>query len=225
MAHPGRLSSVVNPADINWPLLILGVFMIVAGVGVPGTEVNVVVALIVLGTGLVVAGALASQVKQLDIGLQGIKMSRDDGTAMPMPWLAAEADTLGGIAQLVLGNSDLAGEVVEDVLTKIHRYPGQMSQEQRDIATFKTLIADLERTEKKLWFSGSKVANELTPIQGALNALALPMRVAFVLDMEMPVKAVAEILDRPEADVAIDVEAARKALAPHIEGDEGDGNG
>jgi hypothetical protein len=203
----------------------MGVFMIMAGVGVPGTEANVVVALIVLGTGLVVAGALASQVRQLDIGLQGIKMSRDDGTAMPMPWLAAEADTLGGIARLVLGNSDLARKVVEDVLAKVHRYRGQMSQEQRDIATFKTLIADLERTEKKLWLSGAKVANELTPIQGALSALALPTRIAFALDMEMPVKAVADILDRPEADVAVDIKAAREALAPHIEGDEGDGDG
>lgn len=224
MSQLERLSSVVGPADANWPLLIVGVCMIVAGVAVPGAESQAAVALIVLGAGLTVGGALAPQIRQLDIGLQGIKVSRDDGTAIPMPWLAAEAKTLYGIAHSVLGNGDSARHMVEEVLTKVRRYRGQIPQGQRDVATFKTLVAELERAENRMWLRGSRMPDGPNPIQNALSKLALPVRLAFALELELPIKAVAEILDRPEAEVATDVEVARGVLAPYVEGNQGDGD-
>lgn len=207
---------------MNWPLAIVGVAMIVAGVAFPGTQRQAVVALIVVGAGLVAAGALAPQYKQLEIGLQGVKMSRDDGEPLPAPWLAAEAETLSGIARLVLGEGDLAREVVEDVLAKVGRYRSQIPRSKRDVATFKTLVATLHRVEKKSWFDGGRKIDGSDRARAALDSLNFWQRMAFALNMEMPEREVAEILDRSEADVSLEVEEARRALSPHLQAEEGD---
>lgn len=221
MSERIRIPPQVALADVNWPLLILGVSMIVAGVAVPGTQAEVVMALIVLGAGLAVTGALGSQFRQFEIGPKGIKLNRDDSGTTPAPWVAAEAETLGQIAQLVLGNRDLAREVVEDVLAKIHRYRGRIPPNRRDAAVFKTLVAELHRREKKMWFSGRHVVDESDGTRAAVRGLEFPIRVAFVLSLDLPAKDVADILDRSEGEVSTDIETATKVLSPYIEDEDG----
>jgi hypothetical protein len=191
--------------------------MITAGLAIPGAHVEVIMALLVLGASLAVAGALASQFRQLEIGLKGISLNRGDAEATPVPWLAAEAETLKEIAQLVLGNRELAVQVVEGVIAKVHRYRGEIPRGQRDAATFKALARELQRVEKKLWFSGARIVDESNGPRAVLRALALPVRVAFVLGLDFSDKEVAEIVDRPEAEVASDIAAARQALEPHLQ--------
>lgn len=210
-----RILPVVNGSEVNWPLLILGVGMIAAGLVAPGTHTEVIMALLALGAGLVVAGALASEFRHLEIGLKGVTLNRGDAEAVPVPWLAAEAETLRGIAQLVLGNRELAAQVVEEVVAKIHHYRGAIPRGQRDAATFKALAKELYRIEKRLWFSGTTVADESEGPREVLRALAFPVRVAFVLSLDFSTKEISEIVDRPELDVASDISVATKALEPY----------
>jgi hypothetical protein len=217
-----RMSASSGLAEVIWPLVIVGVAMIAAGAAAPGTHGQAVVLLIVFGSGLVVAGALATRYKQLEIGLQGIKVSRDDGQAMPMPWLVAEAETLSGVAQLVLGDVELARKVVEDVLAKVSPYRRQVPLGQHDVTTFKMLVEGLRRAEKKSWFNGGRAIDRSDRAGAALDRLGFSRRVTVALDMELPAKEVAEILDRSEADVSLEVEEARKALSPHLESNGGD---
>lgn len=195
--------------------------MIAAGLVVPGAHGEVVMALLVLGAGLVVAGALASEFRQLEIGLKGISLNRGSAEATPVPWLAAEAEILQGIAQLVLGNRELAAQVVEGVVAKIHRYRWGIPRGQRDAATFKALVKELYRFEKKLWFSGTTVLDESDGAWKGLRALAFPVRVAFTLSLDFPTKEVSEIVERPEPEVANDIAVATKALEPYLKAQNG----
>lgn len=206
-----------RPGEANPYLLTLGIGMIVAGVVVPGSQAGTVSLLIVLGAGVAVAGVLSNRFSQLEIGPQGIKVSQEDGAPLPVPWLAAEADSLSEIAQIVLGDSALAGKVVEDAISRVRQHRKDIPRSRLDLATIRTLIALLERAENKRWLSGSTL-NTQDKIAMALLKLPLSARVAFALSVEFPAAEVAGIVERPEEDVSRDIEAARAVIAPQLAG-------
>lgn len=209
--------------EANLYLLALGVAMIAAGVVVPGSQAGTVSLLIILGAGVAVGGVLSNRISQLEIGPQGIKVSQEDGGPMPMPWLAAEADSLSEIAQIVLGDPALAGKVVEDAISRVRQRRKEIPRSRLDLATIKTLVALLERAENKRWLSGSKL-NAQNKVAMALLGLPLSTRVAFALSVEFPAAEVAGIVDRPERDVLGDIEAARTAIGFHLTDEEGNDN-
>jgi hypothetical protein len=203
--------------EVNWTLFFLGIGMIVLAVlVVPGSQSGAASLLIVIGAGVAVAGALAARFSQLEIGPKGIKVSREGDSSMPLPWLAAEAETLSQVAQVVLGSPRLAREVVEDAISRVHRHRKEIPRNSLDLATFKTLVALLERAENKRWFSGSRGDQKADRIQVALRDLPLAARIAFALSLEFPASGVAEILGRSEEEIVKDVEVARTAVAPHV---------
>jgi hypothetical protein len=203
--------------ETNWILLFLGVGMIVLAVlVVPGSQGGAVSLLIVIGSSVAIAGVLAAQFAQLEIGPKGIKVSRNGDASMPLPWLVAEAETLSQVAQLVLGSPTVAGEVVEEAVSRVNRHRRGIPRNRLDLATFKTLVALMRRTENKRWFSGSRGVQELDSVQVALRELPLDTRIAFALSLEFPTSEVAEILGGAQEEIARDVEIARAAVAPHL---------
>jgi hypothetical protein len=203
--------------DANWILLFLGIGMIVFAVlVVPGSQGGAASLLIVMGAGLAVAAVLAAPFSELEIGPSGIKVTRDSVTSMPLPWLVAEAETLSQVAQVVLGNSQLTREVVEDAVSRVNKQRKNIPQSRVDLATFKTLVALLKRAENKRWFSGSRIDQSFDQIEGALRKLPLDARIAFALSLEFPTSEVAEILGRSEDEIATDVEVAKTAVAPYL---------
>lgn len=204
-----------RPWEANPYLLALGIGMIVAGVAIPGSQAGTVSLLIILGAGVAVAGVLSNRFSQLEIGPQGIKVTQEDGAPMPVPWLAAEADGLSEIAQIVLGDPVLAGKVVEDAISRVRQHRKDIPRSRLDLATIRTLIALLERAENKRWLSGSKL-NAQDKIAMALLELPLSARVAFALSVEFPAIEVAGLVERPEDDVLRDIEAARAVIAPNL---------
>jgi hypothetical protein len=208
--------------EANWTLLFLGVGMIAAAIlFVPGSQSGAASLLIVLGAAMAVAGALAGPFSELEIGPKGIKVSREDDAAMPLPWLVAEAETLGQVAQVVLGSPRLAQEVAEDAVSRVNKRKKEIPRSRVDLATFETLVALLERAENKRWFSGFRGDQKADEVQAALLGLPLAARIAFALSLELPATEVAQILGRSQSDIASDVEAARAAVSPHL----GDGLG
>ena len=203
--------------EANWLLLFLGIGMIVFAVlVVPGSQGGAASLLIVIGAGVAVAAVLAAPFSELEIGPSGIKVTRDSETLMPLPWLVAEAETLSQVAQVVLGNSQLAREVVEDAVSRVNKQKKNIPQSRLDLATFKTLVALLKRAENKRWFSGYRIDQTFDRVQGELRKLPLDARIAFALSLEFPTSEVAEILDRSGDEVATDVEVARAAIAPYL---------
>jgi hypothetical protein len=216
MKLPGKplLSSF---GEANWTLLSLGVGMIASAILlVPGSQSGAASLLIVLGAAVAVAGALAGRFSELEIGPNGIKVSREDDATMPMPWLVAEAETLSQVAQVVLGSPHLAQEIAEDAISRVDKRKKEIPRSRVDLATFKTLVALLERAENKRWFSGFRADQKSDEVQAALLGLPLAARISFALSLELPATEVAEILGRSEADIASDVEAARAAVSPHL---------
>lgn len=206
-----------NLEEANGYLLVLGVGMIGLGVLLPGSQSGTVSLLITLGAAIAVAGILSPRFSQLEIKPLGIKVGQDSGGPMPLPWLAAEAETLNQIAKLVLGNQQTAREVVEEAISQVRRLRNDIPRTKIDLARLKTLVALLESKEKKLWFRGDQVDDESDEIQAAIHEFPVFTRIAFALSLEFPESEVAQILGRPAEDVVSEIVAVRDALAPYLE--------
>jgi hypothetical protein len=206
-----------NLEEANGYLLVLGVGMIGLGVLIPGTRSGTVSLLITLGAAIAVVGILSPRFSQLEIKPLGIKMGRDSGAPMPLPWLAAEAETLDRIAKLVLGDHTLAREAVEVAISRVRKHRADIPRTRTDLARLKTLVALLESQEKQIWFRGDHVSDESDEIQAALRKFPIETRIAFALSLEFPDSEVAQIVGRSEKNVAAEVSAVRNAVAPYLE--------
>lgn len=198
----------------------------VLGLAVPGKASAVVSTLLALGVGTSVAGLVVNRFKQIEVGPGGVKMSRDSADVVPAPWLAAEAEVLNRIAVRVLGDQDLAREAVETSLTTVRRRRGDIPKSQFDLATYKTLISALHRTDRnRSWPGASQVETRADGVPPALQSLSFGVRVAFALSYEFQDADVSEILGRSKEDVASDVQTAEAVLRLGDAGSPGGGDG
>lgn len=208
---------------VDLPMVVLGVAMVAAALLVPGKEAAVVAALVVMGASTAAAGVAVNRYKQIEVGPGGLKLSRDADDVVPEPWLAAEGKVLNRIAVRVLGDRDLAREAVEKSLTRVRRHRGDIPRPQLDIATHKTLIAELHRRDRNRSWPGAPTAHgddRIAPLQ----SLSFGQRVAYVLSLEFLDGVVAAILGRPEEEIRRDVEAAEAVLPRNLLNAEGDGD-
>lgn len=207
--------STDGPGGVNVPMVLLGLILFMLGIVVPGKEAIVVSTLLASGVGLAALGLAINQVKQIEVGPGGVKMSRDaSDSVVPEPWLVAEGEMLNRIAVRVLADQELARQAVEDSLTTIRRRGSAIPKSQLDIATHRTLIAELHRKDKnRSWPSGAaSVDLSVDGVPPALQALSFRVRVAYALSFEFQEAEMAAILDRTDAEIAADVRSAEAVV-------------
>lgn len=209
---------------VDLPMVVLGVAMVAAALLVPGKQAAVVAALIVMGASTAAAGVAVNRFRQIEVGPGGLKLSRDADDVVPEPWLAAEGKVLNRIAVRVLGDRDLAREAVEKALTRVRRHRGDIPRPQLDIATHKTLIAELHRRDRNRSWPGASTPHGDDDRIATLQPLPFPVRVAFAFSLEFLDSDLATILGRPEEEIRRDVEAAEAALPRHLLDAGGDGD-
>lgn len=198
---------------VNLPMVLFGAAILVAGLVVPGKETAVVSTLIVVGAGISVAGLAADGIKQVEIGLQGFKVSRDAANGAPSPWLETEAEMLNRIAVRVLGDRDLGRDAVERCLTKVRRHRRDIPKNEIDATTIKTLISELHRKDRdRQWSRISSAGAQNDEPLSALHSLSFGVRVVFALSYEFMESDVASILGRSEMDVGREVRTAEAVL-------------
>jgi hypothetical protein len=190
-------------------MVLLGAAILVAGLVVPGKETVVVSTLIVVGAGISVAGLVADSIKQVEIGLQGFKVSRDAANGVPSPWLETEAEMLNRIAVRVLGSRDLGRDAVERCLTKVRRHRRDIPRSEIDATTIKTLISELHRKDRnRQWSKVSSEEHQNHDSLSALDSLSFGARVVFALSCEFMESDVASILGRSEEEIIREVRTA-----------------
>jgi hypothetical protein len=189
--------------------------MVALGALVPGTQPQAVTGLIVAGSSLTVLAVLAPVYREFEIGPTKFRLSRGDSEP-PAPWVVAEAENLANVARWVLGESELARNAVEDTLSMVRRVGRRIPRDAREMTKLKTLVALLDKADQKRTLPGGRRRDgRPTNMIDALQSLDFPDRIAFALRSEYPIKEVAEILNRSEAEVAANVERARDALASY----------
>jgi hypothetical protein len=200
-------------------MVLLGLVLLALGLAVPGKASVVVSTLLVLGASIAVAGLAVNRFKQVEVGPQGVKMSRDSDDAVPAPWLATEAEMLNRIAVRVLGDQDLAREAVERSLTTIRQRRSDIPKSQLDIATYKTLISELHRKDRnRNWPGASRVESSVDGVPLVLQSLSFGVRVTYALSYEFQDGDTAEILGRTKDEVESDVRMAESVVGMN-EGD------
>ncbi|HSS32571.1 MAG TPA: hypothetical protein VLL27_04755 [Solirubrobacterales bacterium] len=218
--------STDGPGGVNSPMVLFGVVVFIAGLAVPGKETVVVSLLIALGVGTAAVGLVINRSKRIEVGPQGFKVSRDGGTVVPQPWLAAEGETLNRIAVRVLGDQDIGREAVEKSLTRIRRHRGDIPKSELNLATFKTLISELHRRDRNMsWPGDSPPVKATDGVPAALRSLSFGVRLAYAFSYEFESRYVAEILDRSEEEIDGEIRSAAAVIAADSAEPEGDGNG
>jgi hypothetical protein len=194
--------------------------MVAIGALVPGTQPTAVTALIVTGSSLTVIAVLTPVYREFEIGLTKFRFARGD-TEAPPPWMVAQVPTLSSIARWVVGDPELARNAVEDTLSMVRRVNRRIPRDNREVIKLKTLVASLDKADQKRALVGGGETASIAPRSTveALQGLDFSARMAFALRSEFPIKDVAAILDRSEADVASEIERAR-AVVTAFEPDE-----
>jgi hypothetical protein len=198
--------------------MLLGVAMIAVGALVPGTHSQAIAALVVVGAGLFVVGALFPLFKEAEIGVKGFRITQGEKSAAA-PWLKAEETALGRVAELVLPDAGIASRVVEETVEAIQKYADPISPEERATTTFRTLVAYLERANEQLWIDGG--APVPSPGSGieALQLVEFPARMAYVLRTQgLQEEDVAKILRRSPAEIERARQEVRSTIKPFVEG-------
>ena len=205
-----------------WPLVVIGVVLILAGMMVPGTQSGVASALVTFGCLTLVAGIAAPRFKKVRLP-GGTEFESENGPD-PAPWLEAEKKTLLRVARLVL-NDDVkrAKRTVRKTLAQVRRYRAQTHAGNRDATAFRTLVELLRRAEEGSWFDGSKRVTKPSNAIEALQLVDFDPRIAYVLSQQMRPKDVAVILGRSQSEVEVEIGLCRSTIAPYIRKEKGSG--
>lgn len=213
-----KLLGVLRRDGSRWLVMLLGIVMIGLGALVPGTHSQAIAALVIVGAGLFVVGALFPLFKEAEIGLKGFRITQGE-KADAAPWLKAEETTLGRVAELVLPDAGAAQRVVEETVEAIQTYRDPISPKDRATTTFRTLVSFLERANEELWIDGRLPLP--TPSSGieALQLVDFPARMAYVLrNQGLQEQEVSKILNRTPEEIEKTRQEVRSTIKPYVEG-------